>query len=91
MDFLSIEQLKSRTPAFGSDADFLILNSLSFLNRNWPTLKAHETFLFLDNDNAGSTAKDNLHNQHIPFIDCSGFYSPHKDVNDYLVDQMRPG
>src|SRR5690606_31293024 len=28
IDFLSVEQLKSRTPAFGSDADFLILNSL---------------------------------------------------------------
>lgn len=89
MDFLSIEQLKSSTPAFGNDADFLILNSLSFLNRSLPTLKAHETFLFLDNDQAGSAAKNNLHKQHIPFMDCSGFYASHKDVNEYLVYQMR--
>lgn len=89
MDFLSIEQLKSRTPAFGTDADFLILNSLSFLNRSLETVKAHETFLFLDNDRAGSAAKDALHKLHIPFMDCSGFYAAHKDVNEYLVHQMR--
>jgi DNA primase len=89
MDFLSIEQLKSRTPAFGSDADFLILNSLSFLTRSYPLLKAHETFLFLDNDQAGINAKKNLHKEHIPFIDCSGFYTSFKDVNEYLVDQKQ--
>jgi hypothetical protein len=89
MDFLSIEQLKGRTPAFGSDADFLILNSLSFMNRSQPLLKAHETFLFLDNDAAGASAKNNLHKHHIPFMDCSGFYASHKDVNEYLVDQKR--
>jgi hypothetical protein len=89
IDFLSIEQLKNKTPSFGSDADFLILNSLSFMNRSQPLLKAHETFLFLDNDAAGASAKKNLHNQHIPFMDCSGFYASHKDVNEYLVDQKQ--
>ena len=90
MDFLSIEQLKSKTPAFGTDADFLILNSLSFMQRSQPLLKEHETFLFLDNDHAGTTAKRNLHRDHIPFMDCSGFYSAHKDVNEYLVAQIEP-
>lgn len=90
MDFLSIEQLKSRTPAFGTDADFLILNSLSFMQRSQELLKSHETFLFLDNDAAGNTAKKNLHSNHIPFIDCSGFYSKYKDVNEYLVAQLEP-
>ena len=88
-DFLSIEQLKSRTPAFGSDADFLILNSLSFMIRSHPLIKAHESFLFLDNDQAGATAKNNLHKQHIPFMDCSGFYASYKDVNDYLMNQKQ--
>jgi hypothetical protein len=91
MDFLSIEQLKSKTPSFGHDADFLILNSLSFLNRNLALLKSHETFLFLDNDKAGIAAKENLHRQHIDFMDCSGFYSSHKDVNDYLKAQTDLG
>ena len=90
MDFLSIEQLKSKTPAFGTDADFLILNSLSFMQRSLDLLTTHETFLFLDNDQAGNTAKKNLHSSHIPFMDCSGFYSTHKDVNEYLVAQLEP-
>lgn len=85
IDFLSVEQLKSKTPAFGSDANFLVLNSLSFLNRCHPMLKAHESFLFLDNDQAGVSAKNNLHTLHIPFMDCSGFYASFKDVNEYLV------
>lgn len=90
IDFLSIEQLKSKTPAFGTDADFLILNSLSFMQRSQALLKSHETFLFLDNDQAGNTAKKNLHSDHIPFMDCSGFYSGHKDVNEYLVAKQEP-
>jgi DNA primase len=89
MDFLSIEQLKSKTPAFGYDADFLILNSLSFLSRNHSLLKSRETFLFLDNDKAGIAAKENLHSNHIDFMDCSGFYSSYKDVNDYLKAQKK--
>ncbi|WP_165823804.1 toprim domain-containing protein [Pseudochryseolinea flava] len=90
MDFLSIEQLKSKTPAFGTDADFLILNSLSFMQRSQALMKSHESFLFLDNDQAGATAKKSLHSEHIPFMDCSGFYASHKDVNDYLVAQLNP-
>lgn len=87
MDFLSIEQLKNKTPAFGTDADVLILNSLSFLKRSEAVIKGRESFLFLDNDQAGLSAKKSLHRDHIPFMDCSGFYSTHKDVNEYLVAQ----
>jgi DNA primase len=87
IDFLSIEQLKSVTPSFGTDANFLILNSIAFLNRSLPLLKSHDTFLFLDNDQAGTTAKDILQKRHIHFIDCSSFYSSFKDVNEYLVSQ----
>jgi hypothetical protein len=90
IDFLSIEQLKSRTPAFGSDANFLVLNSLSFMNRSHSLIKAHETFLFLDNDQAGVGAKNSLHKLHIPFMDCYGFYASYKDVNEYLVNQKQP-
>jgi DNA primase len=90
MDFLSIEQLKSKTPAFGSDADVLILNSLSFIQRSQALIKSHETFLFLDNDKAGIAAKKSLHKEHIPFMDCCGFYSAHKDVNEYLISLNEP-
>jgi DNA primase len=89
IDFLSVEQLKSRTPAFGSDASYLVLNSLSFLNRSHDLIKSHESFLFLDNDQAGAAAKTSLHANHIPFMDCSGFYAAFKDVNEYLVNQKQ--
>jgi DNA primase len=89
MDFLSIEQLKSATPSFGTNANFVVLNSIAFLNRSLPLLKSHETFLFLDNDQAGRTAKEILQRRHIPFMDCSGFYSKYKDVNEYLMDQKK--
>jgi DNA primase len=85
IDFLSIEQLKTTTPAFNTEADVLILNSLSFLQRSESLMKSHENFLFLDNDHAGTEAKKNLHRSHVPFKDCSGLYSTHKDVNEYLV------
>lgn len=90
MDFLSIEQLKDRTPAFGTDADVLVLNSLSFIKRCTEVIKGRESFLFLDNDSAGVSAKKGLHRDHIPFMDCSGFYSGHKDVNEYLVASNSP-
>lgn len=89
IDFLSVEQLKSKTPAFGRDSNVLILNSLSFLNRSHSLLKSHESFLFLDNDQAGISAKKSLHQQHISFVDCSGFYKDFKDVNEYLTSQQR--
>jgi DNA primase len=85
MDFLSVEQLKSGSPAFGTESDVLVLNSLSFLSRCHPLMKSHETFLFLDNDRAGVAAKEDLHKAHIAFIDCCGFYSSYKDVNEYLT------
>jgi DNA primase len=91
VDFLSIEQLKSKTPSFGTNADFLILNSLSLMNRSHALFKAHETFLFLDNDAAGIKAKNELRKQHIPFLDCSGFYKSYKDVNEYLMGLREPG
>lgn len=84
MDFLSIQQLKGTTPKFGRETDYLILNSLSFLQSQISRLKEHTTFLFLDNDGAGRFAKSKLAEK-VSFIDCSSFYSDHKDVNEYLT------
>jgi hypothetical protein len=86
---LSVEQLKRKTPAFGADADVLVLNSLSFLKRCHGIIKERESFLFLDNDQAGRTAKRDLHRGHVSYIDCSGFYSSFKDVNEYLINQKQ--
>jgi hypothetical protein len=84
MDFLSVLQLKGSSPQFGRETDFLILNSLSFLHKQIPRLKERTTFLFLDNDGAGRFAKSTLAEK-VSFVDCSGFYSAYKDVNEYLT------
>ena len=91
MDFLSIQQLKGSWPPHGRETDFLILNSLSFLNRQMPTLKAHTNFLFLDNDQAGKKAISRLDDERIPYVDCSGFYCKYKDVNEYLIGLKASG
>src|SRR3954462_14205311 len=51
-EFLSLHQLKTKTQAFGADADFLTLNTLSFLKRSYGIINDRESFLFLDNDQA---------------------------------------
>jgi hypothetical protein len=87
MDFLSILSTDNKDiNALTASSNFLILNSLSFLNRNLEIIKAHhQANLFLDNDLAGKEAKQNLTSKGISFRDASTLYSPYKDVNEYLM------
>jgi DNA primase len=72
---------------FSGKHDFLILNTLSFLNRSKSILKEYnEVLLFLDNDDAGKKASSDL----IEFdpIRCKNMsmqYSDYKDLNDFLM------
>lgn len=86
IDFLSFRELQEDAfPKLGS-SNFLVLNSVSLLARNIPTLKQYEEVcLFLDNDSAGRKAKADLKSAGISFNDHSEFYKSHKDLNDYLV------
>jgi hypothetical protein len=87
MDFLSLLSTNNKyIKEFIADSNFLILNSLSFLNKNLDLIRVHEKVnLFLDNDLAGKEAKDNLTSKGLTFRDASTLYSPYKDVNEYLV------
>lgn len=87
IDFLSVltlnHQAKIELPV---NPGFLILNSLSFLNRSLPLLSnSKENILFLDNDLAGKDARKVLTLKGISFQDASHFYAPYKDVNEFLV------
>jgi hypothetical protein len=64
IDFLSVIQIDDRRIMdLCKDSDFLVLNSLSMLNKSLPILKAHDhVILFLDNEDAGKKAQEALMN-----------------------------
>ena len=72
---------------FSGEHDFLILNTLSFLNRSKSILKGYnEVLLFLDNDDAGKKASSDLIEfDPIRGKDMSMQYSDYKDLNDFLM------
>lgn len=86
MDFLSLLNLnQKRVIELPPRTSFLVLNSISFLNKNLTLLQAHdEVRLFLDNDLAGREAKQALTLKGISFKDAASFYADHKDVNEFL-------
>lgn len=83
MDFLSYLSLK-KAPHLSVDS--LVLNSVVNLPKALPFLARHElVHAFLDNDETGRKALSRLADA-LPaseVIDRSGFYRPHKDLNDY--------
>lgn len=83
MDFLSYLML----PEFEvKDCNYLILNSLSFINQIDEVIGNHrQIFLFLDTDNAGEEATQKLKKYYPNIINVAVFYSNFKDLNDYLL------
>lgn len=83
MDFLSYLSLKK---APHPSVDSLVLNSVVNLPKALPFLAQHKfVHAFLDNDETGRKALSRLADV-LPaseVIDRSGFYRPHKDLNDY--------
>jgi 5S rRNA maturation endonuclease (ribonuclease M5) len=87
IDFLSLQQIKSQEMnQFTNESGFIILNSLSLLNRSIPLINDYrEINLFLDNDKAGREAKEDLTANGIRFNDASKLYEDFKDVNEFLM------
>jgi len=83
IDFLSWFDCKL---FFVGDHDYLILNTLSFLNKSKALIKEYnEVLLFLDNDEAGKKAAAELIGSSLSkCIDMSMGYSEFKDLNDSL-------
>ncbi|KAA6440873.1 DNA primase [Dyadobacter flavalbus] len=85
MDFLSLLTLRKENPVA---SDFLILNSVSFVDRSLDILKNYRNvFLYLDHDNAGRKALGKYESAGLNPIDASCMYQKFKDLNEYLLDQ----
>lgn len=81
-DFLSLLTLQSDGQ---QPMDYLVLNSLSFVNKSIDLLKSYEDiFLFLDRNAPGIKATAALKAQLPQARDASILYRDHEDLNDYL-------
>lgn len=88
MDYLSFLTMKNlqRSPA-----DAIILNSLTNLPKVENTLAGYQSVaLFLDNDEAGKRAVQNLRSVCKEALDMSTHYGKYKDLNDYLCNRSVP-
>lgn len=87
-DFLSYLTLKKNTVP---EHDTIVLNSVSNLARAKNTLLEYSTIkAFLDNDEGGKQAVQNLRLFCNDVRDQSAHYAKHKDLNDYLCERSAP-
>lgn len=94
MDFLSYKVLEERgakdlIPEV--PCDYIIMNSTSIIQRAIPFIGVYTlAYCYLDNDFAGRQAQDTL-DLLMPggVIEMSKYFSPHNDLNDYLVSGLR--
>ena len=85
MDYLSFLTIKNWQQ---SKTDVIVLNSLSNLPKVKNSLTAYGSVdTFLDNDDAGKRAVQELQSVCKNFSDQSEFYAKHKDLNDYLCSK----
>jgi hypothetical protein len=85
MDYLSFLTMKNLRQ---SKVDVIILNSLSNLPKAKHVLSAYGSVAtFLDNDEAGKRAVQELKSVFKQLTDHSEFYAKHKDLNDYLMNK----
>jgi hypothetical protein len=70
--------------------DTVVLNSVAHLQRAMPFLNSHSlVHAYLDNDTAGRQALSEIMNRHGRVVDLSATYAPCKDLNEYLVQQIK--
>ena len=82
-DFFSLLMLYSRLP---HKSDFLILNSVSFINRIQKVVLPYSKIgLYLDNDPAGRKAAKQLLASLLNSVDMSVLYEEKKDLNQLLT------
>ncbi|HFK5581042.1 hypothetical protein CMU59_17050 [Elizabethkingia anophelis] len=87
MDALSFIEMK-----INFSGDIIVMNSASLVGKVVEHLKNYAVkTLFLDNDPTGEKCKTEILKFYPEAIDCSGIYSAHKDLNDYLVHMAKTG
>lgn len=92
LDYLSYLTLRAtqygNNPAGGNLPDYMILNSISNVNKAIPLLKEYKSGIcLLDNDVAGKKAFHEMLTAGCPVRDKSVCYGKYNDVNDYLLDR----
>ena len=82
-DLLSLTTLY---PSLKRKADFLILNSIAFVEKAIPVCENYESIeLYLDRDEAGRKTTAFFLNENSRCSDKSDFYKAHKDLNAWLM------
>lgn len=89
MDFLSFLMLHRKEQNFLKQQDYLVLNSVANVHKALEPLSRYEKVqCFLDNDNAGRKAyQELLAGLKIPITDSSNLYAGCKDLNEFLCSQ----
>jgi hypothetical protein len=71
-------------------ADTVVLNSTAYLQRAMTFLNRHSpVHAYLDNDSAGRQALSEIMKRHERVVDLSAIYAPYKDLNEYLVQEIK--
>ena len=88
-DYLSFKILEQHLEK--SPSDYLILNSVSMINRATGLVKTYPNIeLYLDNDRTGNEVTEILNRRFPEAEDCRILYRNHKDLNEFLtVGSMR--
>lgn len=88
-DFLSFKAIHQQDPE--DRFDFVVLNSVSFLETARPFLEKHNTIrLYLDRDATGQNYSRYALSLSSKYKDESSRYQNHKDFNDWIVNLGKP-
>lgn len=83
-DYLSFKILEQHLEK--SPSDYLILNSVSMINRATDLVKTYPNIeLYLDNDRTGNEVTEILNRRFPETEDCRILYRNHKDLNEFLT------
>jgi len=83
-DFLSFQAINGNQNA--SPPNFLILNSLVFLQKAKEQMEKHDqVHLYLDRDPAGLKCTEELVKSNSKYVDGSTLYKTSKDLNEWLI------
>ena len=86
MDYLSFLTFKHNP---NPPHNIVVLNSVTNLAKALPFIASHEqVYAYLDNDDAGRKATDELKKACRNVSDQSIHYRPHNDLNDYLCSRL---
>ncbi|MES1197685.1 MAG: toprim domain-containing protein [Chitinophagaceae bacterium] len=90
-NFLSYQTIRFQDKILLKDlpkvqADFLVLNSLSFFEKSRNQMEKYQTVhLFLDRDKTGIKCTEKALQWSAKYIDQSRYYDGFKDLNEYLI------